>query len=217
MINIEGLLILAESMTQGEMAQALMLRRDSLRRYMKGAKPRSPIVVKRINQLIEDRVRKGPNVREVFAKYLYVWANHRLSVDEGHIGALSACRVLRYPLARAEVCQLYEALTSVLYVDKRHLFDWLQRNYRGYKQILAAMLRQELINACPDKVNLCRNSGMEPRWVEAYYMDLAAAENAPFLLALQISAARDDPEQDGKVKVDLTTPSPCKSPAPEES
>lgn len=203
MLNLDGLRILAESMTQGELANALMLRRDTLRRYMRGATPRSPIVIKRINQRVEELVREGPNVREVFAKYLYVWANHRLSVDEGHIGALSACRVLRYPLARAEVSQLYEALTSVLYVDKRHLFDWLQRNYRGYKQILAAMIRTELINACPDKVNLTRNSGMEPHWVEAYYMDLAKEENAPFLLALKISASRDDPEQDGKVKVEL--------------
>lgn len=202
-INIDGLRILSESMTQGELASSLMIRREALVRYLKGVQPRSPIVAKRINQLIEERVKEGPNVREIFAKYLYVWGNHRLSVDEGHIGALSACRVLRYPLARAEVCQLYEALTSVLYVDKRHLFDWLQRNYRGYKQILGAMLRQELINACPEKVNLTRNSGMEPHWVEAYYMDLAASENAPYLVALKISAARDDPEQDGKVRVDL--------------
>jgi predicted transcriptional regulator len=215
-LNLDGLKVLSESMTKSELAALLWVDRSAINRYLAGKQPRTT-VVKRINDIIEERVREGPNVREVFAKYLYVWANHRLSIDEGHIGALSACRVLRYPLARAEVCQLYERLTSVLYCDKRHLFDWLQRNYRGYKTILGSMLRQELVLPCPDKVNLCRNSGMDPRWVEAYYMDLTLPENAPFLVALQVSASRDDPEQDGKVKVDLTTSSRGRSLAPEES
>lgn len=201
-LNREGLKALSETMTQTEMCGALGVKRDALRRYMNGAKP-TPDRTARLNFIIADRLKEGPDVREIFARYVYVWANHRLSIDEGHIGTLSACRVLRYPLAGAEVCQLFEQLSSVLYCDKQHLFNWLARNYRSAKVILAAMLRRELLYPCPDKINLTRNSGMDPRWIECYYMDLDREENAPFLCALQISAARDDPEQDGKVKVVL--------------
>ena len=201
-LNVDGLLALSETMTKTEMCGAFGIKRDALTRYMNGSKPNADRAA-RLNFLIADRLKEGPDVREIFAKYLYIWANHRLSVDEAHIGAISPCKVLRYPLARAEVCQLYEALTCILYCDKRHLFDWLARTYKSPKTILGAMLRRGLIYPCPDRINITRRSGMDPLWVECYYMDLSKEENAPFLCALQISAARDDPELDGRVKVEL--------------
>jgi len=183
----------------------------ALRRYIAGSEPNSDAVCQFMNVEIARRLSKLPEEPVlVLMRYLNVFANHRISLDENREGAESGSwYVLRYPVILTECRAAYWQKTGKLLVDASHLDVWLREEAVKSNPVMNLIVLENLqkmdLLVGTEMCDLLQGSGLHRSATLNYVLDVSKPIAEKVRLMLNESASREDPSQDGRVNLEKMT------------
>ena len=206
-LNREGLNRLLLLYPRTQLAKVMGISTPALRRYIGGTEPQSEAIISFMNTEINRRLGKLPEDPVlVLMRYLNVFANHRISLDETREGVDSNWYVLRYPIIIGECRSAYLQKAQRLYIDASHLDNWLREQADSGNPMLNLVVMENLMRiemlVGTEKADLLHGSGLHRYDTVNYVLDVGKPIADKVRAMLDESASREDPEQDGRVNIE---------------